>query len=349
MNDSSAYRSKPHILPGATDLPRIIVWQLAPRSDGSAGDPSLNSPTRHDEPLNTSECLLVIDSIARTAKPIVVLTGERVLELYPRLPEILEYGRALGLKMIVEVPPAELTDEVIDRYRYFGERIFRVKITAPVGDDTGSRIEEASFFAELDGSLDRLGKAGFEIHLVYTATEPDLRTLALLHDYAVRRSARGLYCHLRFDLAEGQTPIEGGVVDDFIERFATMKEYSPASMIISPQCVRFVHHSHRQEDHGQGGGNRGSWEYVCLAGKSYAFIDPAGRVQLCAGNSDKRPTLRDAGYDFQKVWGYSSVFTDSRKTCRNCLHGYHSADQVAADRAVLQGSPPGAGSGAAPA
>ncbi len=290
--------------------------------------------------------MLVIDSIARTAKPIVVLIGERILERYPRLPEILEYGRALGLKMIVEVSPAELTDDVIAKYHHFGERVFRVKISQSVSDNTDSRIEDTSFFAELDDSLDRLAKSGYETHLVYTATGPDIRTLALVHDYAVRRSARGLYCHLRFDMGNGKQPRDGHSVDDFIERFATMKEYSPASMIISPQCVKFVHHSHRPGDQDQGGGNRGSWEYTCLAGKSYAFIDETGRVQLCGGNPDKRSTLRDAGYDFRKIWSHSPAFTGSRRICRNCLHGYHSLHPVAGDEAVLQGPPPGPGAAA---
>jgi MoaA/NifB/PqqE/SkfB family radical SAM enzyme len=335
MSFPSSYPSKNRPAPGAPDLPRIVIWQIAHGSEVPGSDTAPDGATRHGEPLNTSECMLVIDSIARTSKPIVVLTGDRILERYPRLPEILDYGRALGLKMIVEVTPPELTDEVLARYSHFGERIFRVRISDSIRENSETRIESSPFYDELDGCLDRLEKAGYETHLVYTATGPDIRILALVHDYAVRRSARGLYCHLRFDLANGKKPKEPEAVDEFIQRFATMKEYSPASMIISPQCVKFVHNSHGADAHTDDGGGRGQWEYTCLAGKSYAFIDETGRVQLCGGNSDRRSTLRDVGYDFRKIWSHSPAFVGSRKTCRHCLHGYHSLHPVAAGANAL--------------
>ncbi|HLF14536.1 MAG TPA: hypothetical protein VI932_06585 [Bacteroidota bacterium] len=346
MNSASVYPSKTRTPDGAPELPRIIIWQIAPGPDGHETETPRDSGTRHGEPLNTSECMLVIDSIARTAKPIVVLTGDRILDRYPRLPEILDYGRALGLKMIVEVTPAELTDEVLETYAHFGERIFRVKISESIRDNSDARIETSPFFAELEDCLNRLEKSGYETHMVFTATGPDIRTLALIHDYAVRRSARGLYCHLRFDMGKGTKPKDGRPVDEFIERFATMKEYSPATMIISPQCVKFVHHSHRPGESAQDGGHRGSWEYNCLAGKSYAFIDETGRVQLCGGNPDRRTTLREVGYDFRKIWEHSPAFLGSRKTCRNCLHGYHSLHPVAGGEGTSRrGTPPEAAPG----
>ena len=347
MSHVSAYPSKHRVPDSVQELPRIIIWQIAPNPDGAPTAAEAESGTRHGEPLNTSECMLVIDSIARTSKPIVVLTGDRILERYPRLPEILEYGRALGLKMIIEVTPPELTGEVIARYAHFGERIFRVKISDSIGSDPEGRIEDSPAFGELDGCLDRLEQAGYEAHLVYTADGPDIRMLALIHDYAVRRSARGLYCHLRFDLAAGTSRRDGQSVDEFIERFATMKEYSPATMIISPQCVKFIHHARRPDDPDNG---RGQWEYTCLAGKSYAFIDETGRVQLCGGNPDQRTTLRDAGYDFRKIWLHSPAFVGSRKICRNCLHGYHTLHHPAAGDvpARRDAAAPGEGAGGPP-
>jgi MoaA/NifB/PqqE/SkfB family radical SAM enzyme len=265
--------------------------------------------------------MLVIDSIARTSRPIVVLTGEMILEKYGRLEDVLEYGYALGLKMIVEVTPAELTGDLLARFSRFGERIFRVKISDAIRENVENRIESAPFYDELDGCLDRLEKSGYEIHLVYTATGPDTRILALVHDYAVRRSARGIYCHLRFDLGNGGTPKESGDVDEFIRRFATMKEYSPAEMIISPQCVRFVHTSTFSARE-----VRGKWEYACLAGRSFAFIDETGRVRLCGGNADRGISLRDTGYDFRKIWLHAPAFAGSRTTCGGCEHGDHSDD-----------------------
>ncbi len=319
------------------DLPRIIVWQITRNATDRTGDTRHAPPAGADEPLNSSESMLVIDSIARTGKPILVLTGDDILRNVQRLPDILDYGRALGLKMIVEVSPEELTDEVLKTYSRFGERIFRVKVSAAPGQGAEEREENSRYFRDLESCLDRMELAGYESHLVYTATEPDIRSLALLHDFGLRRSARGLYCHLRFDLADPKKSRPAGSVDDFVQRFATMKEYSPSTMIISPQCVKFVHNSRRRGPAGGGREDgRPEWEYTCVAGKSYAYIDLNGRVHLCGGNPGRGVSLRDAGYDFRKIWSHSPAFTGSRTICRNCLHGYHSLSP-SAEREHLPG------------
>lgn len=306
------------------DLPRIIIWHIAPAA--SATTPAAPSPEDSDnrQILSMSECLLIIDSIARTSKPIVVLTGDRVLGQYTRLPELLEYGRALGLKMIVEATPPELTDDVLRRFSYFGERIFRIRVDDLFRNNPDGRIEDSPLFGELEDCIERLEKSGYEAHLVFTMTKPDVRRLALIHDYAIRRSARGLYCHLRFDLMEGRKPRGDRAVDQFIKRFATLKEYSPASMIVSPQCVKFIHHHVGRPPGGRGREISGNgWDYSCLAGKSYAFINDEGYVQLCGGNGAKGTFLREVAYDFRKIWTGSQAFSSARKICRTCLHGYH--------------------------
>lgn len=312
----------------APELPRIIIWQIAPLDH----DPPKGKRAGHRaEPLNTTECMLVIDSIARTSKPIVVLTGDGVLRRYPRLTEILDYGRALGLKMIVEAAPEDLTEEIVVKYSRFGERIFRVKIEDPADELKAGRMEDAPQFAALEGALDRLESHGYESHVVFTATRPDIRMLAILHDYAVRRSVRGLYCHLRFGQGGPAGSRNGHGVDEFIGRFATMKEYSPSSMIISPQCVKFIPNNSR---YGRASHSGGSWDYSCLGGKSFAFIDEEGRVRPCGGSGGERATLRDTGYDFRDIWQHSTSFLDSRVTCRNCLHGHHEHSSGVAETAA---------------
>ena len=75
--------------------PRLIVWQLAPRAANDQHPDSLHSQTlREEQQFSAHECMMTIDSIARTAKPIVVFTGKGILrraDLY----EIVEYGVVL--------------------------------------------------------------------------------------------------------------------------------------------------------------------------------------------------------------------------------------------------------------
>ncbi len=336
--DTSTIPSGPARPPAAApDLPRIIIWQISPLDHEPPKGKRPGATSGRTEPLNTTEIMLVIDSIARTAKPIVVLSGDGILQRYPRLTEILDYGRALGLKMIVEASPDDLTDEVLRKYSRFGERIFRVTIGDAAGDLESGRVEDAPRFAELEAALDRLESHGFEAHVVFTATRPDVRLLAILHDYAVRRSVRGLYCHLRFGQGAAAGTRNGHGVDEFIGRFATMKEYSPSSMIISPQCVKFIPNNSR---YGRTAHPGGSWDYSCLGGKSFAFIDEDGRVRPCGSRGGERSTLRDTGYDFRNIWMHATSFLDSRATCRNCLHGHHDAAAPGAEASALSDAGP---------
>ena len=98
--------------------PRLIVWQLTqPESeDDKNGAPG--------DVLTPNERHLILEGIARTAKPIVVLTGD-CLPQRQDIFELVEYGIALGLKMIVEAKPGDFSGETMRRYAGFGPKIFR--------------------------------------------------------------------------------------------------------------------------------------------------------------------------------------------------------------------------------
>jgi hypothetical protein len=295
-------------IPQETFHPRMIVWQLTNASETNT--------------FSTHECLLTIDSIARIAKPIVILTGNNLIQRSD-LYEIVEYGSALGLKIIIEALPDELSSDVLKQYARFGAKVFRILIDGCIKEDPGTRFKHSGEFQGLRDAVRRLRKAKYEIHLCLTITYNDIRALAFNHDYAIRSAAEGLYCYLRpkgFNnngIQEGEDPSE-----EIIEAIAKMKRFSPESMYVSPQCVKYgmrrisevIEYEDGQEIR-EYNIERKNW---CLGGKTFTFISSVGKVQVCAGQLRECGDLRVSGYDFQKIWETSEVFESLRGNEKTC-------------------------------
>jgi MoaA/NifB/PqqE/SkfB family radical SAM enzyme len=306
--------------------PKMIVWQLVLSEVDRPGV---------TEPLSAQECLLVIDSIVRLSRPIVVFTQPSVQ--HPDLFSITQYAFALGLKVIIEVQPEDLNDDIVRKYSSFGPRIFRILIDDSILEDPERRYEQSERFHTLEQAVNCLRRAGLEIHLGATIRQPNLRKLAFCHDYAIRRSAAGFYCHFRFEPSTGSgssraesgsepPPGENGQVAERIEALidavAEMKSFSPRDMYFSPQCVRYGfkgNHTFAFDSPNPTPPNSHSeWLSWCMGGKTFAYIDAVGNVQLCAGIPFKCGSLRENGYNFVAVWEHSEIMQDVRDNEWSC-------------------------------
>lgn len=302
--------------------PRLIIWQLEERQNGVTPEHFFRKPA---EKLTVQECMTVLESIARMAKPIVVLTGAHLLQ-QEDLFNIVEYGHGLGLKMIIETPPEDITQETLRQFSVFGPRVFRILLDGCIKEDMDTRFRRTSEFYTLERCIRLLKSAGYEIHLAVTVKVPQIRELAFEHDYAFRRAARGLYCHLSLDRSKQpkgkQNEYTEGEIEEFIEAIAKMKRYSPDDMYFSPQCVQYgfvgfsetSYESDSHIDHAKGF----QWKHHCLGGKRFAYITHEGKVQVCSGLSTECGDLRMTDFDFQEVWESSEIFRDLRDCCKSC-------------------------------
>jgi MoaA/NifB/PqqE/SkfB family radical SAM enzyme len=313
--------------------PRLIVWQLKEEQKNGNGSSGAGMPLFSDE-FTAQECMLTIDSISRASKPILVLTGPGVVN-FPELFDVVQYSFALGLKVIVEAKPDEISDELLLKFSRFGRRVFRVLIDGCIAEGTDSRYDQSAQFRSLEACVVRLRKAGYEVHFGMTLGAIQARQLAFIHDYAFRRSADGLYFHLDWTDAPLQLAApepEGDWSDRVIESIATIKQSSPRGMMFSPQCIRYARREQLNGENGDGSESGYAypvrWCHSCVGGKTFAFINPEGKVQVCkelsAGNGD----LRSNGYDFKAIWERSELLTDLRTRSQSCLQTRASLSEV---------------------
>jgi len=293
--------------------PRLIVWQLTEDRRSEPDGPAAAAADAY----TTRECLLTIDSIARTSKPIVVITGPAVLQR-PDLFDVVQYGFALGLKIIIEGAPGEISDELLRTFSRFGRRVFRVLIDGCVVEGTDARYEQSPQYSALEDCIVRLRKAGYEVHFGMTLRSVEARQLAFIHDYAFRRRADGIYFHLEWtetSLPAGGAETEGQWSDDVIESIARIKKSSPHGMFFSPQCIRYAR---REDGAGAGVGYSVRWCHSCVGGKTFAYISPTGSVQACKELTAGGGNLRLNGYDFRGLWEQSALFADLRVRSESC-------------------------------
>ena len=304
--------------------PRMIIWQL---SSDEVPSQAVAGTIRAYDPFTTHECLVTIDSIARLSRPIVILAGMNTIHR-PDLFQIVEYGFALGLKIILEVHPRDLTDELLAKYAQFGPKIFRIMLDDIVVEDMETRFKVTPEFKLLEECVRRVRKAGYELHFGATVRTPDVRALAYEHDYAFRRSAKGLYCHMCFEEPSEtrETVLDelDDAIDELVQDLAHMKRLGPKEMYLSPQCIKYgLHNSHDGDVDGEvhganGNGAHREWRHWCLAARSFAFINPVGVVQACASLKVDCGDLRSNGYNFQRIWEDSYLFQQLRESTQSC-------------------------------
>lgn len=289
--------------------PRLIIWQLTPEEEDKVNGYL---------PLDLHESLLILDSIARTAKPIIVLKGSSIIKR-DDISEIAKYGYDLELKMIIEIQPEDLNQNLINNFHKYGSRIFRLNIDGCVNEDIENRFKQTSEFLVLENAIELLKTNKLEVHLSVPINKLDHRSLAYNLDYAYSRGAKGLYFYLRRNCRQIQTINPGNNTDDFLQNIPCMKEMIPCNMYFSPQCVKYTNGSHPQETV-ELETNNGElhWMPVCLAGKTYCFISADGKIQFCPGMKVIVGDLREYHYDFKSFWLSSEVFNAVRVKNRSC-------------------------------
>jgi hypothetical protein len=292
--------------------PKLIVWDLTSEIENDVDGPL---------PLNQHECLLVLDSIARISKPIIVIKGPSVIHR-DDINEIIDYGCALDLKMVIELQPEELTNKIIDGYRNYGVRIFRIILDGRIIEDIGTRFQQSPEFLALERAVGLLQDNGFELHFSVTLENLNRRSLSYYLDYAFLKRAKGLYCHLGFreNASDKIRTIRYLTsVDELLLYISDMKEKVPSNMYLSPQCVRYTicadDECGRMKLNAE---NTPHWIPTCLAGRTFGYLDAYGQLYPCQRSGIAAGDLRSNGYDFKSLWFSSKMLTEIRLQCRSC-------------------------------
>lgn len=271
--------------------------------------------------LTTEQAISMIDSIAETGRPILVLSGGEPL-FRPDIFEIAEYTtKKKGLMCALATNGTLVNSEIAKKVKDSG--IQRVSIsfdgaTAEVHDNF--RKLKGSYQKAIEG-LNHLKEAGVEVQINSTIARHNVHQVKDLYQSALDLGAVALHIFMLVPVGCGVEIADEEMLDPqkYEEVLNWFYDISKENKIqtkatCAPHYFRIMRQRAKEEGvkitpktHGMAAMTKG-----CLAGSSICFVSHKGEVFPCgylpveAGNVLKEP--------FKEIWEKSSVFGNLRNT-----------------------------------
>lgn len=301
--------------------PRLIIWEI------TCSCVLKNPSERH---LTTQQCFSVLDSIAEISKPIIVLTSNYSYDNScdpldrPDIIDIILYGNSIGLKMIVETKGDKLTQDFRNVLRTIGTKCIRIVVDDKIKEDIENGYKKDAEFEDLNSLLDQLKSEGFEIQLGMNLKNFVEREVLFVVDFAVRKNAKGLYFHFKAEANKSKNYDN----NDVIMWIAHQKRLLPDEMYFSPQCVKYgIKNVEDENEAPEIISKNPRITHWCLGGKTFAFINRAGQVQVCSSIKTVCGDLYKENFNFAKIWRNCEKFNLLRYYNFTCLQTQKNMNQ----------------------
>ena len=312
MSEAAPPPDRPH-----EHLPMLIAWEvtrscmLACKHCRAAA-----RPDPYPDELATHECLKLLDNIASFAKPTMILTGGEPM-LREDIYTIASYAGGLGLPVVMAPCGMLVNDDTAARI--VGAGIRRISISID-----GASPESHDRFRGVPGAFDgamrgieAAKRAGLAFQINTTVTQHNIAELPDLLDLAVRLEAAVFNPFLLVPTGRGQ---------DLADQELSPQQYERTLGWLADQQtrgdirIRVTCAPHYQRILRQRGVPVGPRRVKgCMGGQAFAFISHRGKVQICGFLDVACGDVREAGYDFRKIWETSEVFQQMRNP--DCYHG----------------------------
>ncbi|NOY70665.1 MAG: heme b synthase [Deltaproteobacteria bacterium] len=267
--------------------------------------------------LDTSASFRLLDQIAETGKPIIILTGGEPL-LRPDIFEIAQYGTKKGLRMVM-APNGTLVDrDAAMKMKVAG--IQRISISID-----GATKARHDGFRGVDGAFDSAMKgiaaakaADIEFQINTTITKLNKDQIPAILKLAESLGAAALHIFLLVPTGRGKYIVDQAISADEYEStlnwFYDQREKS--SLTLKATCAPHYYRILRQRAHADGKSvtfdshgldavTRG-----CLGGIGFCFISHTGIVQPCGFLDLNCGDVKESS--FYDIWHESDVFTSLR-------------------------------------
>jgi len=267
--------------------------------------------------LGTDAALRLVDEIALTGSPIVILTGGEPL-LRDDIFDIARYGTQKGLRMVMAPNGTLIT--AASAKQMVDSGIQRISISLD-----GATAESHDRFRQVDGAYEAAlsgiahAKAvGLEFQVNTTITQANLEEIEKIHHLAEELGAVAHHIFLLVPTGRGKYIVDQEITAEQYEKtlnwFYDQRDKTRMQLkaTCAPHYYRILRQRARQEGkkvtfqtHGLDAVTRG-----CLGGTGFCFISHRGVVQPCGfldvncGDVTQTP--------FHEIWKTSNVFQDLR-------------------------------------
>ena len=267
--------------------------------------------------LDTAACLDLVDQIAETGQPIVILTGGEPL-LRQDIFDIARHGTDRGLRMVMAPNGTLITAPVARRMADAGIKRISISLDGATRDiHDRFRGVDGAWDGSLNG-IERAKEAGIEFQINTTITRANLDQIPAILRLAEQLGAVAHHIFLLVPTGRGKYIVDQAIDAREYERtlnwFYDQRDKTPLQLkaTCAPHYYRILRQRAKAEGksvtfktHGLDAVTRG-----CLGGTGFCFISHRGIVQPCgflnvnSGDVTRTP--------FAEIWHHSEVFLTLR-------------------------------------
>ncbi len=267
--------------------------------------------------LDTDAALRLLDQIAETGNPIVILTGGEPL-LRDDIFEVARYGTDKGLRMVMAPNGTLITAETATQMADAG--IKRISISLD-----GSTKESHDKFRGVDGAFEAALRgvefaksAGIEFQINTTITKANLEQIPKIQELAVELGAVAHHIFLLVPTGRGKYIVDQAITaaeyEETLNWFYDQREKTPLQLkaTCAPHYYRILRQRAKEEgktvtfeSHGLDAVTRG-----CLGGTGFCFISHRGIVQPCGFLNLNCGDVTQTS--FAGIWRHSETFLSLR-------------------------------------
>jgi heme b synthase len=294
--------------------PRLVAWEVTRSCNLNCVHCRASSEKGpyHGE-LDRAKALEILDQIAFTGSPIIILSGGEPL-LRQDIFDLARHGTRLGLRMVMATNGTLLTSHIAEEIKTSG--IKRISISLD-----GADAEEHDRFRKVPGAFDLalrgigiLKAAGMEFQINTTVTRHNVGRIDKILEMAVELGAVSHHIFLLVPTGRARDMVNQEINSLEYERllhwFYNMRNKVPLHLkaTCAPHYYRILHQeAHRKgekvdfETYGLDAVTRG-----CLGGTSFCFISHDGIVQPCGYLELDCGDLKKSSFD--SIWRNSEIF-----------------------------------------
>jgi AdoMet-dependent heme synthase len=301
---------------------RLVAWEMTRACNLACVHCRAGAcPDADPEELTTEEGRGLIDSIAKVAKPILIMTGGEPL-LRTDFFDLARYAMAAGLRAVLATNGVLVTPEIAREIAAVGIPRVSISLDGPSADEHDLFRKVPGAFAASLAAVENLRSAGVSVQINTTLTRRNRMKLAQIMKLVEQIGAAAFHVFLLVptgrarDMAgEEMGPEE---YEESLLEFYRLGRNSKleTKATCAPQYYRIMREQASQEGievteqtFGLNARTRG-----CLGGLSFVFVSHKGELQPCGYFDVRAGSIRDA--DFADLWESAPLFTDLRTFAR---------------------------------
>jgi radical SAM protein with 4Fe4S-binding SPASM domain len=289
--------------------PHLIAFEVIRRCRYNCKHCRANAGPEGSEELTTQQCKKIIASIAKFAKPVLILTGGEPMERAD-IYELIKYAKDRGLRVVMATCGYMLDDGSMARLKKAGVSALSFSID-------GSSAESHDKFRQSDGSFDaviraaevaRKAKMPFQINT--TISKINAGEIMGIVELVKRLGARTFNPFMLVPTGRGKD-IDDAVLDPvqyeyLLNELLRVKLRGDIDVRVTcgPSFARICQQAKEKGLVAEGKG--------CMGGKGFGFISWTGDVQICGFLGISAGNLVANGFNFGKIWLKSKFLNDIR-------------------------------------